>query len=111
MRFSPMSGTASAIVAIATIFRNEGRQRLRHRVTLRQMMIGDDQIDAASRRCFGCRKGADAGIDADDQPDAALGSLLDHLIAHAIAFADSVRHVIFHLAAAQLQRRLLTGEC
>ncbi len=144
-RFSSISGTASAMVAIATIFRNDGSrrsrplstskrlrdlegdassaqrlagilaallvgiddsQRLRHAFRLRQMMIGDDEVDAAA--CCGFRrgKGANAGIDADDQANAAVGGLLDHLVAHAVAFANAVRHVVVDLAAAQLESGL-----
>ena len=138
MRFSPTSGTASAIVAIATIFRNDGSSRSRplstssacailnatpaphsdlqgysqpcwfgihhgeslgHALRLRQMMIGDDEIDAATRRSFRGGEGANPGVHADDEPDAAIGRLLDHLVAHAVAFANAVRHVILDFAA------------
>ena len=65
-------------------------------------MVGDDEINAATRGGFGGGEGANAGIDADDEVDATRGGLLDDLVAHAVAFADAMRHVIFGLAAAQL---------
>ncbi len=63
-------------------------------------------IRSIPRRCGGFRrgKGADAGIDADDEPDAAIGGLLNDLIPHAVAFADAVRHVVVHFAAAEFKR-------
>ena len=71
-----------------------------------QVVVGDDEVDAQALRGFSGGKGADAGVHADDEPNATLGGLLDDLVAHAVAFADAVRHVVVDLSAAQLQRRL-----
>ena len=144
-RFSPTSGTASAMVAMATIFRNDGRRLLRPAPSSSacailkatpapqsdlqgysqpcwlglttasafgrpsacgQVMVGDDEIDATALGCFGGGKGANASVDADDQPDARGCRLLDDFVAHAVAFADAVRHVVLDLAAADFERGL-----
>ncbi len=93
-------------ILAAVLIGIDDRQRLRHAVRLRQMVVGDDEVEAAPRRGFGCGKSANAGIDADDEANAAIGGLLDHLVAHAVAFADAVRDVVLDLAAAELERGL-----
>ena len=45
-------------------------QRLRHAFGLRQVMVGDDEVEAAARGGFGGGEGANAGIDADDEANA-----------------------------------------
>src|SRR4029077_19851959 len=42
-----------------------------------QMVVGDDKVEAKAAGGFGGGKGADAGIDADDELDSGCGSLLD----------------------------------
>ncbi len=98
------------MVAIATIFRNDGSKRSRpvasrsacailkatpapqsdlhgilatglvgiddgnglgDALRLRQVMVGDDEIDATALGCLGGGEGADAGVNADDEADAA----------------------------------------
>ena len=73
---------------------------------MRQVVISNDEIDAAALRGFGGGKSANARVHADDHANPALRGLLDDLVPHAIAFADAVRNVVVNLSAAQLQRRL-----
>ena len=67
-------------------------------------MIGNNEIDARSLRALRRRKSADAGIDADDQPNAGRGRTLDHITAQVVAFANAVRHVEVGSAAAKFNR-------
>src|SRR5208283_2306823 len=101
------SGSAKRLagVAAALLIRINHRERLRHAFRMWQVVVGDDQVDPSALRGFGSGKGADAGIHADNDPNAALGGLLDDLIAHAIAFADAMRDVVVHRSAAELQGR------
>ena len=69
-------------------------------------MIGNDEIDPTPLRGLRGGERPDAGIHADDGPNAAIGGLLDHFIAHAVAFANAVGDVVVNLAAANLQRGL-----
>ena len=114
-RFSPFSGTASAMVAMAAILRKlgssfvaralgvvaleqrlrqferdggaaerffgiaaarlvgiEDRQRRRegHRPPTREVMVGDDEVEAEAPRGFGLREGAHARVHGDDEAHA-----------------------------------------
>ena len=66
-------------------------------------MVGDDEVEAAAGSGVGGGESANAGIDTDDQVNAAIGSLFDHLVAHAVTFANAMRHMIVDFAAAQLK--------
>ena len=86
-------------------------QRLRDAVRPRQVVVGDDQVDSNAPRSFGGGEGANAGVDADDEPHAVGGGALDHLVAHAIAFADAVRYVKLSRSPAKLNGRLENDDC
>src|ERR1700693_4614315 len=95
----------AGIVATVLIWIHNG-QRLRNAICPRKVMVGDDQVDSNAPLGFSGGEGANAGVDADDEPHAASSGALDHLVAHAIAFADAVRHVKLSRSAAQLNGRL-----
>ena len=59
-----------------------------------EMVVGDDEVEAEELRFVGCGKGADAGVDADDEADACGGGLSEDAGLHAVAFADAMRDVI-----------------
>jgi len=70
------------------------------------MVVGNDEIDAATACGFGSGEGANACVNADDEAAAGSRGLLDNLVTHAIAFADTVRDVILNEAAAEFQSGL-----
>ena len=141
-RFSPRSGTASAMVAIARSLRNDGRILVRALRGLRfeqrlgelegdsraaevfagvdticavriehgkrgrqasgfigQVMVGDDEVDAESCGGLGRGKGANAGVDADDQTRSGGCRGFDHFALHSVAFAEAVGDVEADIAA------------
>ena len=63
------------------------------------MVIGDDEIEPEGFGGLGGGKGADAGIDADDETHALRGCGFEHLIAHTVAFAETMRDVKTDFAA------------
>lgn len=63
------------------------------------MVIGDDEIDAEAL-CFLCRgKGADAGVDADDEADAFGCGAREDFGLHTIAVAQAMRNMEANRAA------------
>ena len=69
-------------------------------------MVGDDQIDAESLRCFRGSEGANAHVDANDEANTCCGGSLDHVAAHVVALAYAVGNVEVGCAAAKLDRGL-----
>ena len=68
------------------------------------MMIGDNDVNrklGGPPHHFG---GADAGIDADDQPDTAGGRGFHHLRTHPVAILEAMRHMIIGRAPGHLDR-------
>src|SRR5579884_3878005 len=74
---------------------------MRHAVSFRQVMIGDDQIYTGAPGRFRSGKGANAGVDANDQPYAVGGGTLDDLVLHPIAVTKPMGDVEFGGAATQ----------
>ena len=72
----------------------------------RQVMIGDDQVDANAPRGLGRLKGADAGVHADDHFYARRRGPFDDIIFDSVAFFDPVGDVEVSRAAAKLNRGL-----
>ena len=72
----------------------------------RQMVIGDDEVNADAARRFRRLKGADTGIHADDDFYAASRGPFDHVIFNAVAFLDPVRDMKVSRAATKLNRGL-----
>ena len=62
-------------------------------------MVGDDEVDAEGGCRFGGRKGANAGIDADNQAGSRSDGGFDDLALHAVAFAQPVGNVEADFAA------------
>ena len=56
-------------ILAALLIRIDHRQRLGHAFRMRQVMVGNDEVDAAALRGFGGGKGANAGIHADDDAE------------------------------------------
>src|SRR5208282_2148712 len=81
-------------------------QRPRNSVHPRQVMVRNDQIDSATPCGFDGGEGADACVNADDQPHALGSGALNHLVAHAIAFANAMRHMKVSRSAAKFDGRL-----
>src|SRR5262249_46002919 len=102
------SGTAKRLAGIITagLVGIEYGQRVRHTVLVREMVIGDDEVEAKSLRGFGGGECANAGIDADDEAYAFGGSLLDHFVAHAIAFEKAMGNVEVASSSAEFDRGL-----
>src|SRR5580700_2566880 len=65
-------------------------------------MVGNDQVHAEASRGVCGGKGANAGIDADDQLYSCRCSTFNHIAAQVVAFFDPVRDVEVGSAAAQL---------
>ena len=73
---------------------------------LRQMVVGNDEVESQAGGGFGGGEIAYAGVDADDQAYALARGCGEHLRLHAVAFAQPVGHVEIHLAAEHLDGRL-----
>ena len=65
----------------------------------RQVMVGDDQIQAQPPRGFSFGKGAHAGVDGDDDANAFGVGGFKHARLHAVAVAQAVRYVKTRFAA------------
>ena len=77
---------------------------MRQSIRAGKVVVGDDEIDARAPRALGRGKGTSAGIDADDQSNAAGGGAFDHISAQVVAFANPVRHVEIRRASAEFDR-------
>jgi len=88
------------VSAIGTIGIEHGRGG--RQLGFRQMVIGDDHVDAQPSRVFHHRVRPDAGIHADDEGHSARGGLLHHFTAHAVAVAQAVRDMEAGLSAREL---------
>ena len=86
-----------AVAAIGIEHRQRGRK-----LGVRQVMIGDDDVDAAFTRRFHDGRGPDAGVDADDELDSHGRRALDHVGAHAVTIPEAMRNVKAGLAAGHL---------
>ncbi len=87
----------SAVAPIRIQHRERGRE-----FGVRQMMIGDDDIDAALV-CFAHYFGStNAGVHADDQGDAHGRGALDDVGAHAVTVLQTMRNVKAGFAARHL---------
>ncbi len=94
LKATPGAAEVLAGVAAAVLVGIEHGERGRQASgCVRQMMVGDDEVDAESRGRFGRGEGANAGIDADDEARACCGCGFDHLALHAVAFAEAVGNV------------------
>ena len=62
-------------------------------VRIRQVMIGDDEIEAEAARGFSLGKGAHAGVDGDDNADAFGVGALKHARLHAVAVTQAMRNM------------------
>ena len=81
-------------VSAAGLIGIENRQRRRHRVArLRQMVVGDDEIEPESLRRLGLGKSSHSGVDRDGQAHAVGVCRFEHARLHAIALAQPVRHM------------------
>ena len=91
----PCAAEVLAGIAAARLVGVEDGERVRQAEAgnLRQMMIGDDEVEAQARGGFGSGEIAYAGVHADDQADALPGRGGQHLRLHAVAFAQTVRHM------------------
>src|SRR5438445_4661600 len=58
------------------------------------MVVSNDQVYAQGFGLSGCGKGADAGIDTDDETDAGGGGLSEDAGLHAVTFAQAVGDVV-----------------
>ena len=111
--FECHASTAQRLAGVVTtlLIRIHNRQSSRYPVRLRQVVIGDDEIDAPAVRCFASRECPNTGVHADDDANAAVGRLLDHLIAHPVAFTDAMRHVVLRLSPAEFDGGLENHDC
>ena len=100
----------AGIIATFLIWIHNG-QRLRDAVRPGQVVVGDDQVDSNAPHSFRRGEGANAGVDADDEPHAVGGGAFNHFVAHAIAFADAMRHVKLSRSPAKLNGRLENDDC
>src|SRR5947209_876692 len=73
-------------------------------------MIGNNEIDAQAARRVRRGKGPNAGVYADDEPNAGCCRALDYIVFHTVAFANAVRHVELGSAAAQFNRGLQNND-
>src|ERR1700756_4839239 len=60
------------------------------------MVVGNNQVYAQGFGLSGCGKGADAGIDTDDETDASGGGLSEDAGLHAVTFAQAGGGVVGH---------------
>ena len=68
--FEGDSGAAQKLASVAAIFAvgiEHGKRRRKASGCVRQMVVGDDEVDAKGCGRFGRSEGANAGIDTDDQ--------------------------------------------
>ncbi len=75
-------------------------------VDLREMMVGDDEVEAESLRRLSFGKGPHARIDSDHQAYAIGIGGFEHGGLQAVALAQPMRHMKAHLAAEQFDCRL-----
>ena len=72
----------------------ENGQRVRNRIAgFRQVMVGDDQVEAQPARGLRFGKGAHAGVDGDHQAHALGVRRFEHARLQAVALAQAVRHM------------------
>ncbi len=105
--FERYAGSAELFVGIlaSRLIGIDDRQRAGNAVGSRQVMVGDDQVDAEALRGFGGGEGADAHVDADDEANACGCGAFDHIVAQIVAFANAVRHVKIGGASAEFDCR------
>ena len=78
----------------AGLVRIEDGERARHaEFRFGQMVVGDDEVEAEFGGGIGGGKGANAGVDADDETNAFAGGGFENLALHAVAFAQAMRDV------------------
>ena len=65
----------------------------------RQVMVGDDEVEAEAARGFRFSEGPHAGIDGDNDADALGVGRFQHARLHAVAFAQAMGNMEAHLAA------------
>jgi len=74
-------------------------------VDFRQVVVGDDKVEAERLGGAGGGEGTDAGVDADNEADAFGGGGFEDLVAHAVAFFEAVRDVEADFASQHFNRR------
>src|SRR6185369_16744699 len=102
--FERHSRPAKSLRGIGTrlLIRIQDGERFRISAIMRKVMIGNDQIKSKPLRRLSSSKRANAGVDADNQPDSLLGRALNHLVAHSIALKQTMRNMEVARPAQQL---------